>query len=84
VASWLASDAGSMVGAFPSDYLAWTQGVATATAKASEKALELDLKRKELILKGTLSPRASEALTANGWGITGNAQFANPEGVAST
>jgi hypothetical protein len=81
-AAWLVSDAGSMVGAFPSDYLAWTQGVATATAKASEKALELDLKRKELLLKGPVSTRASAALIANGWGITENAQFANPERVA--
>ncbi len=78
-AAWLASEAGSLVGAFPSDYLAWTQSVATDTATASTKARELGLKRKALFLKGPVSTQARAALTEHGWGVTGNAQFANPE-----
>jgi hypothetical protein len=73
--AWLVSRAGSLVGAFPIDYLAWTTGVAETTGVASGQIAERGIKRKELLLKGKVSPQARAALQDRGWKITENVRL---------
>jgi hypothetical protein len=75
--AWLVSRAGSLVGAFPIDYLAWTTGVAETTGAASGQIAERGIKRKELLLKGKVSPQARAALQDRGWKITENVRVAS-------
>ena len=70
--AWLVSRSGSLVGAFPIDYLAWTEGAANSTAAATRKMQELGLKRKKLLLSGQFSPQARAALKGRGWELTEN------------
>jgi hypothetical protein len=74
--AWLLSRSGSLVGAFPIDYLAWTTGVAEITGAASGQIAERGIKRKELLLKGKVSPQARAALQSRGWKITENVRLA--------
>jgi hypothetical protein len=69
--------AGSLVGAFPIDYLAWTERVAETTGTAAGQMAELGAKRKELLLKGHISPQARTALQSRGWKITENVRLAS-------
>ncbi|RLA49311.1 MAG: hypothetical protein DRR04_01935 [Gammaproteobacteria bacterium] len=75
--AWLVSRSGSLVGAFPIDYLAWTKNVADSTGTASEQMVGLGAKRKELLLKGRVSPVAKAALESRGWEITENVRLAS-------
>jgi hypothetical protein len=75
--AWLVSRSGALVGAFPIDYLAWVEGVAETTGAASEYVAGHGIKRKELLLKGKVSPQARAALESRGWKITGNVRLAS-------
>ena len=75
--AWLVSRSGSLVGAFPIDYLAWTERVAESTGTASGQMVGLGAKRKELLLKGRVSPAARAALESRGWKITENVRLAS-------
>ena len=44
--AWFVSGAGSLVGAFPLDYLAWTEEASESTRIASEKMAAVGVKRK--------------------------------------
>jgi hypothetical protein len=81
---WLVSRSGSLVGAFPIDYLAWTQGVAESTGAASGQMAERGIKRKKLLLKGQASPQARAALENRGWKISENVRLASPADAASS
>jgi len=81
--AWLVSRAGSLVGAFPIDYLAWTTGVAETTGAASGQIAERGIKRKELLLKGKVSPQARAALQDRGWKITENVRVASAADAAT-
>ena len=73
--AWLVSRSGGLVGAFPIDYLAWAKRVAGTTGTASEYAAGHGIKRKELLLKGKVSPQARAALESRGWKITENVRL---------
>jgi hypothetical protein len=70
--------------AFPIDYLAWVEGVAETTGAASEYVAGHGIKRKELLLKGQVSPQARGALESRGWKITENVRLASPADAASS
>ena len=80
---WLVSRSGSLVGVFPIDYLAWTRRVAESTAVASGQMAERGIKRKELLLKGKVSPEARSALESRGWKITENVTLASTPDAAT-
>ncbi|RLA50349.1 MAG: hypothetical protein DRQ65_09080 [Gammaproteobacteria bacterium] len=82
--AWLVSRSGSLVGAFPIDYLAWVEGVAETTGAASEYVSGHGIKRKELLLKGKVSPQARAALENRGWKISENVRLASPADAASS
>ncbi len=75
--AWLVSRSGSLVGAFPIDYLAWTERVDESTGTVSGQMAGLGAKRKELLLKGQVSPQARAALESRGWKITENVRLAS-------
>jgi len=75
--AWLVSRSGSLVGAFPIDYLAWVEGVAESTGAASGYVAGHGIKRKELLLRGQASPQARAALESRDWKITENVRLAS-------
>jgi hypothetical protein len=82
--AWLVSRSGSLVGAFPIDYLAWTERVAETTGTATDEMAERGIKRKKLLLKGQASPQARAALANRGWKISENVRIASPADAASS
>jgi hypothetical protein len=77
--AWLVSRSGSLVGAFPIDYLAWTEELAGSAGIASDQSAEHEIRRKELLLEGQVSPQARSALVNRGWKITENVRLASAE-----
>lgn len=78
--AWIFSESGSLVGAFPIDYLLWTQSVSGSLANAANKMAERDVvKQKKLLLLGTASPKAQAELQDSGWQLTQNLKFARPK-----
>jgi hypothetical protein len=81
--AWFVSGAGSLVGVFPLDYLAWTEEAAESTRIASETMAGLGIKHKELLLEGQVSPQARAALASRGWKISENVRLAGAAKGAS-
>jgi hypothetical protein len=77
--AWLVSRSGSLVGAFPLDYLAWTEAAFESTRMASDQMDELGFKHKQLLLEGRVSPQARSALESRGWKITENVRLVSIE-----
>jgi len=73
--AWLATRTGTLVGAFPIDYLHWTQTTEASTDRASLKARELGLKNKTIVLRGRFSPAARKALATRGWKTSEKVKF---------
>ncbi len=63
---WLLNRKGTLVGALPIDYLAWTKEAA-AIARGVEK--DSRAKTRELWLEGSVSPQGLKALTSGGWKV---------------
>ena len=65
---------GVLVGLFPIDYLAWTSSIAQRHA-TNMKSLSgvSNVKGGEIWLKGTISPKAKQALKAQNWMVKENA-----------
>ena len=66
---WMKTSAGALIGAFPIDYLAWTD----ETHRAVQAAADTDAKSREILLEGSASPTARQALTDAGWNVTDRA-----------
>ena len=62
---WMKAGNDQVVGAFPADYLAWTEEVKIDAAAAAAKSG----KKPELWLEGSVSPTAREQLAAAGWTV---------------
>jgi len=61
---------GTVVGIIPVDYLAWTQRFAHKEKAVSEAIRKIRrVKGKELLVIGTVDPKAKKALEARGWRI---------------
>jgi len=65
--AWLATRSGTLVGAFPLDYIHWTVATETSMNRASDRAQELGLKHKAIFLRGRFSTAARAALEKRGW-----------------
>ncbi len=67
---WLVTEGGTLVGAFPLDYLAWGPETAKAVEFTQGQLDQLGVKKKEFLMQGRFSPTASQALKARGWEIS--------------
>lgn len=74
--AWLVSRSGTLIGAFPIDYLAWTTGVSESIDFSPDQMTGLGIKRKELLIRGQVSPQARAGLQGQGWKITENVSLA--------
>jgi hypothetical protein len=63
---WLLNRRGTLVGALPIDYLAWTRE-ASIIVKGVEK--DSRAKTRELWLEGSVSPQGRKALASGGWTV---------------
>lgn len=61
---WLMNRKGTLVGAFPIDYLAWTEDASAIAARVESST---DANSREIWLEGSASPEANKALTERGW-----------------
>jgi len=68
--AWLITRSGKLVGAIPIDYLAWTAEVDGAEREVSADAARRNVKGKELLIEGQVSPAAAKALKARGWKVS--------------
>ena len=75
--AWFVTRSGTLVGAFPIDYLAWTAEIDGAEKLVSASAGKHGFKAKELLLEGLIDPLARKAFEARGWKVRENVQLAS-------
>lgn len=60
---------GSLLVAYPLDYLAWTPSVAGISREFGDTAAALKVKSRKIIVTGEVSPLAAQNLKAAGWSV---------------